>query len=136
MSNNESGKNDYVIDFRVVTASTITRILNYPNPFSSSTRFVFELTGSEIPDELRIDIFTISGKLVRTIFLEELGPIRIGKNITEFAWDGTDMYGDKLATGTYFYTVKAKINGKDIDLLNTKADKYFEKEVGKMYILR
>ncbi len=136
MSNNESGRNDYVIDFRVVTASTITRILNYPNPFSTSTRFVFELTGSEIPDELRIDIFTVSGKLVRTIFLEELGPIRIGKNITEFAWDGTDMYGDKLATGTYFYTVKAKINGKDIDLLNTQADKYFKKEVGKMYIIR
>lgn len=136
MSENESGSNDYVVDFEVITQSTITKLLNYPNPFSTSTRFVFELTGSEIPDEMQIDIFTITGKLVRTIFMTELGPVRIGKNITEFAWDGKDMYGDQLANGVYFYQVKAKINGEDIDLRATEADKYFKKEIGKMYLLR
>jgi hypothetical protein len=136
VSNNESGQNDYVIDFEVITASTITQLLNYPNPFSSSTRFVFELTGSEIPEDLRIEIFTVTGKLVKSIFLDELGPIRIGKNITEYAWDGKDMYGDQLANGVYFYKVSARINGEDIDIRATEADKYFKKEVGKMYLLR
>jgi len=136
VSSNESGDNDYVVDFEVITQSTITNLLNYPNPFSTSTRFVFELTGSEVPDELQIDIFTVTGKLVRTIFIDELGPIHIGKNITEYTWDGKDMYGDQLANGVYFYQVKAKINGQDIDHRTTEADKYFKKEIGKMYLMR
>ncbi|MDD4216654.1 MAG: C25 family cysteine peptidase [Bacteroidales bacterium] len=136
VSSNESGANDYVIDFEVITQSTITQLLNYPNPFSTSTRFVFELTGSEIPEELQIQIFTITGKLVKVIFIDELGPIHIGRNITEYAWDGKDMYGDQLANGVYFYQVKAKINGQDIDHRATAADKYFKKEIGKMYLMR
>ncbi len=136
VSGNESGKNDYVIDFEIINKSSITHFLNYPNPFSTSTRFVFELTGSEIPDELRIDIFTITGKLVKTIFLDEFGTIRIGKNISQYAWDGKDMYGDQLANGIYFYQVNIKINNKEIELRNTEADKYFKKEIGKMYLLR
>ena len=136
MAGNISGDNDYIIDFNVITKSTITNLLNYPNPFSSQTRFVFELTGSEIPDELEIEIFTITGKIVKRIYLEELGPITIGKNITEYAWDGCDTYGDKLANGVYFYTVKAKLNGENIEKRDVGTDKYFKREVGKMYILR
>ena len=133
---NVSGDNSYVIDFCIITKSTITNLINYPNPFSSQTRFVFELTGSETPDELEIEIFTITGKIVKRIYLEELGPITIGKNITEYAWDGCDTYGDKLANGIYFYTVKAKINGEEIEKRDVGTDKYFKREVGKMYILR
>ena len=136
VAGNISGDNCYVIDFNVITKSTITNLLNYPNPFSSRTRFVFELTGSEIPDELEIEIFTITGKIVKRIYLDELGPITIGQNITEYAWDGCDTYGDKLANGVYFYTVKAKINGEEIEKRDTGTDKYFKREVGKMYILR
>ena len=136
ISNNFSGANDYVIEFEIITQSTISHLLNYPNPFSTNTRFVFELTGSELPDDLRIEIFTISGKLVKVIYLDELGPIRIGRNITEYAWDGKDMYGDRLANGVYFYRVKAKINGKTIDKKTTEADKYFKHDIGKMYLLR
>ncbi|MBQ1606037.1 MAG: T9SS type A sorting domain-containing protein, partial [Bacteroidales bacterium] len=133
---NVSGDNSYVIDFCIITKSTITNLMNYPNPFSSQTRFVFELTGSEVPDELEIEIFTITGKIVKRIYLDELGPITIGKNITEYAWDGCDTYGDKLANGVYFYTVKAKLNGEEIEKRDVGTDKYFKREVGKMYILR
>ena len=133
---NLSGDNSYVIDFCIITKSTITNLINYPNPFSSQTRFVFELTGSEIPDELEIEIFTITGKIVKRIYMEELGPITIGRNITEYAWDGCDTYGDRLANGVYFYTVKAKINGEEIEKRDVGTDKYFKREVGKMYILR
>lgn len=135
-SNNESGDYDYLISFEVITESTITNVLNYPNPFSTSTRFVFELTGYEVPDNLKIDIFTITGKLVRTIFMDELGPIRIGRNITEFSWDGTDMYGDRLANGVYFYKITAIMNGVDMDKRETEADSFFKNNIGKMYLLR
>ncbi len=135
-SGNESGDYDFTISFEVITQSSITHILNYPNPFSSSTRFVFELTGSVVPDEIRIEIYTVTGKLVKVIDQNELGPIHIGRNITEYAWDGTDMYGDQLANGVYFYRVKTKIQGENIEHRSNEADNYFKQEIGKMYLMR
>jgi hypothetical protein len=131
-----SGDFDYAIRFEVISASTITQVLNYPNPFSTSTRFVFTLTGSEIPDELTIRIMTISGVVVREITRDELGPIQIGRNITDFAWDGTDEYGDKLATGVYIYRVFARMNGEELERRNSSADRFFKDGFGKLYIMR
>jgi len=138
ISGNESGKYDYIVSFTIENKSTITDIFNYPNPFSTSTRWVFTLSGSVLPDEFTIEIMTISGKLVKVITLDELGQIRIGRNITDYAWDGRDMYGDKLANGVYFYRVRTKINGENIDKRNTKTntDKFFKKSWGKLYIMR
>ncbi len=136
VSGNESGDFDYAISFEVVVESTITNILNYPNPFSTSTRFVFELTGSVIPDEIRIEIYTVTGKLVKVIEQGELGAIHIGRNVTEYAWDGTDMYGDQLANGVYFYRVRTKIMGEDMEHRSNQSDAYFKKEIGKMYLMR
>jgi hypothetical protein len=135
-SRNESGKEDLSISFEIVTRSTITEILNWPNPFSDRTHFVFTLTGSEIPTFFKIQILTITGRVVREIDLSELGPIRIGKNITTYAWDGTDQYGDRLANGVYLYRVITNINEKPIEIRNTSAEKYFHKGFGKMYIIR
>jgi hypothetical protein len=135
-SGNESGNDDYVISFEVINESTITNVFNYPNPFSTSTRFVFELTGSELPDEFRIDIMTVTGKIVKVIYLDELGPLQIGKNITTYAWDGRDTYGDPLANGVYFYKITSRINGQGIKSRDSGTDKFFEHGIGKMYILR
>jgi flagellar hook assembly protein FlgD len=68
--------------------------------------------------------------------LNELGPIHVGNNVTSFKWNGTDEYGDKLATGVYIYQVITKINGEEIDHRNISADKYFKNNFGKLYILR
>lgn len=135
-SGNLSGDLEYRVSFEVIHASTITHMMNYPNPFSTSTRFVFTLTGSEAPDEILIQIMTVSGRVVREISEDELGPIQIGRNITEYAWDGTDEFGDPLANGVYLYRVRAQINGEDIEHRATGADQYFKKDFGKMYLLR
>lgn len=136
MSNNESGKYNYKIQFEVINKSTITEVLNYPNPFSTSTRFVFTLTGHETPNEMKIQIMTVTGKIVREIMLNEIGNIHIGRNITEYAWDGKDEYGDQLANGLYLYRVITHINGTDIEHRETEADQYFKKGWGKMYLMR
>lgn len=135
-SGNASGSNDYRVDFEVVNKATVTRLLNYPNPFSTSTRFVFTLTGSQIPDQIQIQIMTVTGKVVREIDQFEIGPIHIGDNITEFAWDGRDEFGDQLANGIYLYRVKMRMNGSAIEHRESKADEFFTKEFGKMYLLR
>ncbi|HEX8517743.1 MAG TPA: C25 family cysteine peptidase [Bacteroidia bacterium] len=135
-SDNQSGAIDYKINFEVVNRSMITEVMNYPNPFSTATRFVFTLTGSEEPTSFKIQIMTITGKVVREIFQEELGPIHIGRNITEFAWDGRDEFGDQLANGVYLYHVITRINGSDIEKKETAADQFFKKGWGKMYLMR
>jgi hypothetical protein len=135
-SDNQSGAIDYRITFEVVNKPTITQVVNYPNPFSTSTRFVFNLTGSEVPDIFNIQIMTITGKIVKTIMRDELGPLHVGRNITEYAWDGKDDFGDKLANGVYLYKVQTKLNGQSIERKATEADSYFTKEIGKMVIMR
>ena len=135
-SKNESGDNDYQISFEVINRSTITNLINYPNPFTTSTRFVFILTGKKVPDAIQIQIMTVTGKLVKTIDQYEIGPINIGRNITQYAWDGRDDFGDRLANGVYLYKVNARINGEAIEHRSTSADKYFKKGWGKMYLLR
>ncbi len=135
-SGNLAGANPYTIRFEVINESQITNFYPYPNPFSTSTRFVFTLTGSEIPDEIKIQIMTVSGIVVREITQGEIGPIRIGNNRTEYAWDGRDEFGDQLANGVYLYRVFVKSGGKLIDRRATSADIAFKQGFGKLYLLR
>ncbi len=135
-SGNLSGDLEYRVSFEIVHEASITQMMNYPNPFTTSTRFVFTLTGSEEPDEILIQIMTVSGRVIREITEDQLGQIYIGRNITEYAWDGTDEFGDPLANGVYLYTVKAQINGEDILRRDSGADQHFKKGFGKMYLMR
>jgi hypothetical protein len=135
-SNNASGAIDYQIHFDVVNHASITNVMNYPNPFSTATHFVFTITGSQVPTMFRIQIITVTGKLVREIERDELGPLHIGRNITEYAWDGRDQFGDRLANGVYFYRVLTKINSENIEHMDSGADDYFKNGYGKMYLMR
>lgn len=127
---------DYRISFEVVNESQISNVMNYPNPFTSSTRFIFTLTGSRVPDYMKIQIYTITGRVVREITKAELGEIHIGRNITEYAWNGHDQYGDPLANGVYLYRVVTSIDGEQLEKYDTGTDKYFKKGYGKMYLAR
>jgi hypothetical protein len=136
---NTAGAIEYHVSFNVITKSMISNLLNYPNPFTTSTAFVFTVTGSEVPQNIRIQILTITGKVVREITKDELGPIHVGRNITDFKWDGTDMYGSKLANGVYLYRVITNLNGKSLDKYKAEGDntdKYFNKGYGKMVLIR
>ncbi len=143
-SGNSAGNADYSVAFQVINKPMISNMFNYPNPFTTSTAFVFTITGSEPPQNLRIQILTITGKIVKEITKAELGPLHIGRNITEYKWDGTDQYGQKLANGVYIYRVITNLNGKSLDKFNTTdtngnsidTDKYFNKGYGKMYLMR
>ncbi len=126
----------YSITFEIIKKPMISQLLNYPNPFTSSTRFVFLLTGTQVPEFMKVQIMTPTGKVVREITQAELGEIRIGKNVTDFVWDGTDSYGNQLANGVYLYRVIARVNGQDLENYQTATDAFFEKDMGKMYLMR
>ncbi len=138
-SGNPAGTVQYQVSFKVITKAMISNLLNYPNPFTTSTAFVFTITGSEVPQNMKIQILTITGKVVREITKEELGPLHIGTNITEFKWDGTDMYHMRLANGVYLYHVVTNLNGQSLQKYTAtgeNTDQYFTKGYGKMYLMK
>ena len=136
-SGNKSGNHEYVITFEIITKSMVSNVFVYPNPFTTKAKFVFTLTGSEVPDYMKIQIMTITGRVVKEIRKEELGPMRIGNNISQYTWDGTDEFGSLLANGLYMYRVVVKdATGKQFDNYGTSADRDFAKNFGKLYILR
>ncbi len=135
-SGNISGDYDYEAQFEIFSKPTITEVLNYPNPFSTRTQFVFTLTGTEPPDQFKIQIMNVGGDIVREITQDELGPMRIGRNLSDYWWDGTDEFGDRLANGVYLYRVLARLNGESMEMNETAASVYFTKGFGKMYLFR
>ena len=131
-----AGGQDFEVRFEVVNASTITNVYPYPNPVTSKARFVFTVTGQELPRDMKIQIMTLTGAVVREIFLAELGPLHIGPNLTDFAWDGTDQYGDRLANGTYLYRVSLNDPNGQFAQRATAGDKAFKNDWGKLVLLR
>lgn len=95
--------------FFVFTDADIRNVYNYPNPFKDDTYFTFELRGTFVPEELRIKIYTVAGRLIREINVPQ-SSMQIGFN--RFYWDGRDEDGDEIANGLYFYKVISKQEGE------------------------
>lgn len=132
----EDSPEPYVISFEVVNESSITHFFPYPNPFSTGVRFTYTVTGKEVPDEIKIQIFTVTGRLVREISQDELGPLRIGTNKSDFVWDGRGEFGGQLANGMYLYRVFVRKNGQYLELRTDSQDSAIPKGYGKLYLLR
>ncbi len=83
----------------------LNHVFNYPNPFTTNTQFMFEHNQPGTRLDIQIQIFTVSGKLVKTI---ETFSNKDGFRIDGINWDGKDEYGDKIGRGVYIYRVKVK----------------------------
>lgn len=105
--------------FYVYNNPDILQVYNYPNPFTDNTYFTFELRGVVAPDEIRIKIFTIAGRLIKEIQLKQ-SDLQIGFN--RIAWDGRDEDGDVIANGLYFYKVLTK-TGDEVKVITQKLAK-------------
>ncbi|MDU0371638.1 hypothetical protein ACFPAF_14635 [Hymenobacter endophyticus] len=135
-SGNLASSEPYRITFEVIKESTITNVFPYPNPITSKAKFVFTLTGSTLPRNMKIQIVSLTGRVVKEIMMADLGPLRIGNNMTEYAWDGTDDYGDRLANGTYLYRVVLDDPEGEFKQRATTGDRAFKKDWGKLVLLR
>lgn len=100
--NNNSSES--YLEFTVVNGSDVdlNNVLNYPNPFTTRTEFFFEHNQPGRDLEAQVQIFTISGKLVKTI---NQSMVNCGFRTPGIPWDGRDEFGDQLARGTYIYRV-------------------------------
>ena len=104
--------------------NVLEHVLNYPNPFTTSTNFQFEhdLTSTEL--DILITIYTISGKVIKTI---EATKYTTGFRIDDIHWDGTDDFGSDIGKGVYLY--KIKVRSDEFNLLR-------ESEFEKLVILK
>ncbi|WP_346881060.1 type IX secretion system sortase PorU [uncultured Algibacter sp.] len=84
----------------------INNVLNYPNPFVNYTEFWFNHNSSESLD-VSIQIFTVSGKLVRTLNGQTTGGQTTVSSLSkDIIWDGRDDFGDRIGKGVYVYKLK------------------------------
>lgn len=95
------------LDFTVVSDEklTIDHVLNYPNPFTTHTEFYFEHNQPGQLLDIMVQVFTISGKLVKTIHSSQYLD---GTRCNGIEWNGLDDFGDKLAKGTYIYKISVR----------------------------
>ena len=101
------------IQFRVFDKDeelVINNVLNYPNPFVSYTEFWFNHNSID-PLDISVQIFTVSGKLVRTLNGQTTGGSKAVSSLSkDIIWDGRDDFGDKIGKGVYVYKLKVKSN--------------------------
>jgi len=134
---NLAGQNPLQIQFKVVVENSISNFLNYPNPFSDRTRFAYTLTGANVPYDYKLEIYTVSGKLIREIKQEELGPLKVGTHMTDYAWDARDQFGNRLANGVYLYRLVIRDQDKEQPLhFESQADQYSKNRFGKMVLIK
>lgn len=91
------------IQFQVVGQFRLDFVGNYPNPFKNNTYFAYRLT-EQTTEPVRIQIFTVSGRLIRTLHSDSAEEINYG----EIYWDGRDADGANIANGVYFYKLTAR----------------------------
>jgi hypothetical protein len=72
---------------------------NYPNPFNPSTDIQFSISQTE---QVKLTIYNLNGQIIRSLLNEKKQPGTYKVN-----WDGRDSHGNKLTSGTYFYSLEA-----------------------------
>lgn len=77
------------------------RLSNYPNPFNPVTTIYFDIPE---PAEVRLDIFDIRGRKIRTLITEEYR----GAGAHHIQWDGLDDAGLNLSSGVYIYRLSTR----------------------------
>jgi Tol biopolymer transport system component len=87
-----------------LTPKETTLLPNYPNPFNPETWIPYQLAK---PAEVTLTIYDINGRVVRDL---DLGHQRAGIYQTQTRaayWDGRNAVGEPVASGVYFYSLKA-----------------------------
>ena len=89
----------------------LKHVLNYPNPFTTITNFAFEHDLANTDLEVIISIYSVTGKLVKTIVENKYST---GFRVNDVKWTGRDDFDSKLGRGLYLY--KVKIRSKELNL--------------------
>ena len=87
-------------DDDIMLPETFALFQNYPNPFNPSTQISFDVPISEF---ITLRVYNLLGQDVKMLSSKMMNP----GNYT-FVWDGTDLLNNNVASGVYFYELRAK----------------------------
>jgi len=115
-----NNSSEVTLNFVVLDDSVLSleNVLNYPNPFVNYTEFWFNHNKPNEVLEVQIQIFTISGKIIKTINQQVQTTGSLSRSIT---WNGLDDFGNKIGKGVYVY--KLKITTETDNLSSEKYEK-------------
>ena len=105
-----NNSNEVILEFTVASDEKleIDHILNYPNPFTTSTSFWFEHNKPGQDLQVKLQIFTLTGRVIKSIKQTINTP---GNRSSELEWNGLDDYGDKVGRGVYLYRLSVTAPG-------------------------
>ncbi|HWF44118.1 MAG TPA: C25 family cysteine peptidase, partial [Candidatus Kapabacteria bacterium] len=117
------------LDVHVSNEFSIGLLGSYPNPFTKDYMFIaYEIRGIAFAESVSLDIFTVSGRRIRTLNYPSDDPTRTfgflkgGTGVPtslgyhEVWWDGRDDGGNEVANGAYFYRLEVNTNGANRQL--------------------
>ncbi len=102
----------YQVRFNVSRTARVDQLIPYPSPTAGPADFTFRVIGADAPEEARVKIYTVAGRLIREIEAGA-GDLRIGFN--RIPWDGRDADGDAIANGVYFYKLVLSVGGESTE---------------------
>ncbi len=104
-NNSTEGYTEFIVANNADLA--LSHVLNYPNPFTTHTSFMFEHNCPCQELFVTIQIMTVSGKVVRSIAQEVISDgFRVDKDVV--TWDGLDEYGETIGRGVYVYKLNVR----------------------------
>ncbi|MBN1396875.1 MAG: type IX secretion system sortase PorU [Bacteroidetes bacterium] len=117
---NNSAEAEVYFTITLADNLSLLNVVNYPNPFTSSTTFTFQRTGVD-PVDVEVKIYTIAGRLIG-----RLNAYNITDRSVKIPWDGRDSDGGEIANGVYLY----KLIARTLDGRNTS------EAIGKLAVVR
>ena len=110
-NNSSEATTDFIVSESAELA--LDHVLNYPNPFTTHTTFMFEHNRPYVPLDVQVQIFTVSGKIIKTIS-DKI--ITEGYRSDKMQWNGLDDFGDRIGKGVYVYKLRIRTdNGEYAD---------------------
>jgi len=108
-----NNSSEATLNFVVVSDAILNleNVLNYPNPFVNYTEFWFNHNKPNEPLEVQVQVFTVSGKLIKTINRSVQTTGNLSRNIT---WNGLDDFGNKIGKGVYVYKLIVKSTASNL----------------------
>ena len=79
-------------------------LANYPNPFNPETWIPYQLA---VPAEVTLTIFDMNGGTVRRLEVGHQSAGMYQSRGRALYWDGRNQSGESVASGLYFYTLRA-----------------------------
>ena len=99
-NNSSTSAITFVIDSKA--SLTLHRVFNYPNPFSTSTAFIFDHNKPQAIFDYELTIYALDGRPL-VILSGKTGTQ--GNRSEPILWDGKDASGQIIPTGTYVYRI-------------------------------